>query len=140
MKIEVLKTYKNKEKTDIDLVFIDDDIKEVVGHCKYSYSIKNKTGEISDTYLYPDYRRKKIMSTYINDILCDMKCMGANKVKLSALLDEERMIWEKLGFKQINEEGKMEIDVSDKECKCSSILHSFVNEIDINKLTECAYK
>lgn len=138
MKIEVIKIPKNKEKTDIDLVFIDDDVKEVVGHC--NYSIKNKIGEIYDTYIYPNYRRKKIMSTYINDILCDMKCMGANKIKLYTLLNEERMIWEKFGFIQINEKGIMEIDVSNKECKCLTILYSFTNEVDMNKLIECAYK
>ena len=138
MKIEALKIHENKEKTDVDLMFIDDDVKEIVGHCKYS--IKNKVGEISDAYLYPDYRRKKIMSTYIDDILCDMKCMGVNKIKLFTLLDEERMIWEKFGFHQIDERGNMEIDVSNKNCKCLSTLHSFVNELDINKLIENKYK
>lgn len=138
MKIEIIKVPKNKEKTNIDLVFIDDDVKEVVGHC--IYSIKNKIGEIYDVYLYPDYRRKKIMKTYINDILCDMKCMGANKIKLYALLEEERIIWEKFGFKRINEKGNMEIDVSNKNCNCLSVLHNFTNEVDINKLIENNYK
>ena len=138
MKIEVIKIPKNKEKTDIDLVFVDDDSKEVVGHC--NYLITNKEGKIYDTYLYPNYRGKKIMSMYINDILCDMKCMGALKVKLDTLSDEARIIWEKFGFIQINEKGNMEIDISNMECKCLSTLYSFTNELDINKLIECTYK
>ncbi len=138
MKIKVIKIPENKEKTYIDLVFIDDDIKEIAGHCKYS--IKNKIGEISDAYLYPNYRKKKIMSTYIDNILCDMKCMGAKKIRLFTLLDEERIIWEKFGFHQIDEKGNMEIDLSNKECKCLSTLHSFINELDISKLIENTYK
>ncbi len=138
MKIKVIKIPKNKEKTDIDLVFIDDDIKEIIGHCKYS--VKDKVGEISEAYLYPNYRRKKILSTYINDVLCDMKCMGVNKVKLYTLLDEERTIWEKFGFIQTNKKGNMEIDVSNKNCKCLNTLHSFIDELDISKLIENIYK
>lgn len=142
MKIEILKIYKNKEKTDIDIMFIDDDKKEIAGHCNYSITENNGNNEglIYDTYLYPEYRRKKIMTTYINDILCDMKCMGANKVKLNASSNEACMVWEKFGFIRIDKKGNMEIDLSNKICKCLSTLHSFTNETNINKLIENTYK
>ncbi len=138
MKIEILKIYKNKEKMDIDLVFIDDDVKEIVGHC--NYLVENNEGLIYDTYLFPDYRRKGIMTTHINDILCDMKCMGAFKVKLHTLSNDACEIWKRFGFTETNEKRGMEIDVSNMDCKCLSTLHSFTNEIDINKIIENTYK
>ncbi len=133
MKIEVLKIYKNKDKTDTDLVFIDKDVKEIVGHC--NYSVINKEGLIYDTYLFPKYRNKGIMKLYINDILCDMKCMGALKVKLNTSSNEICKIWKTFGFNKINENRSMEIDISNKKCKCLSNLHTFLNEIDMNTLT-----
>ena len=138
MKIEVIRIPKNKEKTDIDLTFVDVDVKEVVGHC--NYSVSDKEGLIYDTYFYPDYRNKKIMSTYINNILCDIKCMGADKVMLHTLSDEAYAIWERFGFKQYDKKGNMQIDISDKECKCICNLHRFINEIDTKKLIEQIYK
>ena len=138
MKIEVIRIPKNKEKSDIDLIFVDDDIKEVVGHC--NYSVSDKEGLIYDTYLYPDYRKKKIMSIYINNILCDMKCMGADKVRLHTLSDEAYAIWDRLGFKQYDKKGNMEIDISNKKCDCICNLHSFTNEIYTKKLIEQLYK
>ncbi len=138
MKIEVLKIYKNKEKTDIDLVFINNETKEIVGHC--NYSVENKEGLIYDTYLFPDYRRKGILSTYINDILCDIKCMGATKVKINTLSDEVSKIWEKFGFIKLDKKRNLEIDISNKKCKCLSSLHSFTNEMDINEIIKFAYK
>jgi len=138
MKIEIIRIPKNKEKTDIDLTFIDTDTKEIVGHC--NYSVLDKKGLIYDTYLYPNYRNKKIMSTYINDILCDIKCMGADKVRLHTLSNEAYSIWERFGFKQYDRKGNMEIDISNKECDCICNLHSFSNEIDIRKIVEQLYK
>lgn len=138
MKIEVIKIPRNKEKTDTDLVFVDDDNKEIVGHC--NYSINNNIGNIYDTYIYPDYRGQKIMKKYIDDILCDMKCMGVTTVKLSTLSDEGRIVWERFGFNPVDKKGNMEIDISKKECSCLCSVHSFMNEIDIKKLTEYYYK
>lgn len=137
MKIEAIKIPRNKEKTDIDLTFVDDDTKEIVGHC--NYSIDNNIGNIYDTYIYPDYRGKKIMKTYINDILCDMKCMGINKVKLSTLSDEARIIWERFGFNPVDNKGNMEIDIFNKNCKCLCGIHSFIDEVDTKKLIEYRY-
>lgn len=138
MKIEVIKIPRNKEKTDADLVFVDDDNKEIVGHC--NYSINNNIGNIYDTYIYPDYRGQKIMKKYIDDILCDMKCMGVTTVKLSTLSDEGRIIWKKLGFKHTDKKGNMEINVSNRKCNCLCGIHSFTDEIDIKKVFEYVYK
>ncbi len=138
MNIKVIKIPINTKKTDIDLVFVDDENKEVAGHC--NYSVDNKIGNIYDTYIYPDYRRNKIMKTYIENILCDMKCMGVNKVKLSTLSDEARTVWEHLGFNHIDKKGNMELDVSNKKCNCLCGVHNFANEIDIKELLEYVYK
>ncbi len=96
---------------DIDIVFIDDDTKEIAGHCKYF--IDNNIGHIYDTYIFPDYRNKKILKSHINTILHDIKQMGAEKVLLSTLSDEATMVWEKLGFMK-TEKNNMEIDIKHK--------------------------
>ena len=95
----------------VDIVFIDDDTKEIAGHCKYY--INDSIGYIYDTYLFPEYRNKKILKSHINTILHDIKQSGAEKVLLSTLNDEAIVIWEKLGFKKINK-NNMEMNIKDK--------------------------
>lgn len=129
MNIKMLQFVKDNNRT-IDIVFIDDDTKEIAGHCNYYVSYK--IGYIYDTYLFPEYRNKKIMKSHINDILCDMKLMGAEKVLLSTLSDEVTMVWEKLGFKKINK-NNMEMDIKHKEYANTN---KFENPEDYEKITE----
>lgn len=111
MNIKLFRLSKDNNRN-IDIVFIDDDTKEIAGHCNYYVSYK--IGYIYDTYLFPGYRNKKIMKSHINDIICDMKLMGAEKVLLSTLSDEVTMVWGKLGFKKTNR-NNMEMDIKNKE-------------------------
>ncbi len=138
MDIKVIKIPKNIEKIDIDLVFVDDENKEIAGHC--IYNVLGDIGTIYGVYLYPNYRNKRIMSSHINNILCDMKCMGATTVKLYAISDELQTIWEKLGFRKVDGDGNMEIDVSNMECNCLCGVNNFIDELDIKELLEYVYK
>lgn len=129
MNIKLFRLFKEHNRN-IDVVFIDDDTKEIAGHCNYyvSYNI----GHIHDTYLFPGYRNRKILKSHINDILCDMKLMGAEKVLLSTLSDEATMTWGKLGFKK-TDKNNMEMDIKNKEYTNTS---KFVNPEDYENIAE----
>lgn len=121
----------------VHLSFLDDDNRNTVGYCEYDVS--GNKGHISYTRIFGDYRNKKIMENTIGDILCDMKCMGANKVTLDPMNSEARNIWEKLGFKKTIDDQTMYTDISDKNCNCTCKISEFKNEIKLDSLLPFKY-
>jgi hypothetical protein len=54
------------------------------------------------------------MKNNIEDILCDMKCMGTNKVILDPMDRHARIIWGKLGFRNSADDQTMYTDIQIK--------------------------
>lgn len=92
---------------DITITVIDNDTKEKAGQLRYH--IIDSEAEIFDTYLFPDYRRQKIMSSIFEKIIPELKISGVTKIKLRYLDDIARIAWESMGFVQIDEKGNMEL-------------------------------
>ena len=65
--------------------------------------------EIFDTYLFLEYRRKKIMSSLFKKITSELKISGVTKIKLRYFDEDARMAWESMGFRQVDEKGNMEL-------------------------------
>lgn len=111
---------KSKEDNTVDFSFIDTSNNDVVGHLKYDINGKEKTAFIHDTYLFPEYREKGILKNFIDDILCDIKCQGADTATLHILTDEAKDAWKKLGFIELEKKGDMGIDLFTKKCRCNN--------------------
>ena len=91
------------------ITIIDKETKQKAGQLRYN--IKDEEAEIFDTYLFPDYRRKKIMSSLFKKMTSELKVYGVSKVLLNSSDDVARMAWESMGFRQIDEKGHMEFDL-----------------------------
>ena len=83
MNIKLFRLSKDNN-CNIDIIFIDDDTKEIAGHCNYyvTYNI----GYIYDTYIFPDYRNKKILITGAAGSIGSELCRQIAKFKPSLLL------------------------------------------------------
>jgi GNAT superfamily N-acetyltransferase len=92
---------------DVTITIIDKDTKKKAGQLRY-HTIDSEI-EIFDTYLFPEYRRKKIMSSLLKKITSELKMSGVTKIKLRPLDDVARIAWESMGFRQIDEKGNMEL-------------------------------
>lgn len=92
---------------DVIITIIDRDKKEKAGQLRYR-TIDSDI-EIFDTYLFPGYRREKIMSSLLKKIIPGLKISGVAKIKLSTLDDTARIAWESMGFIQVDEKGNMEL-------------------------------
>lgn len=112
---------RSKEGNTIDFSFIDTSNNDVAGHLMYDINKKEKTAFIHSSYLFPEYRRKGILKRSIDNILCDIKCEGADTVKLHVLTDEAKEAWNKLGFFELKKTGDMGIDIFTKKCKCGIV-------------------
>ena len=97
---------------DVTITIIDKDTEEKAGQLRYH--IKDSDIEIFDTYLFPEYRRKKIMSNLLKKIISELKMSGASKIRLKHFDDDARMAWEKMGFKLVDEKGHMELCLEDE--------------------------
>lgn len=91
---------------DVTITIIDKDTKEKAGQLRYH--VIDSEVEIFDTYLFLEYRRKKIMSSLFKKITSELKMSGATKIKLRYFDEDARMAWESMGFRQIDEKGNME--------------------------------
>jgi hypothetical protein len=92
---------------DVIITIIDKDTKEKAGQLRY-IAIDSEA-EIFDTYLFPEYRGKKIMSSVFKKITSELKISGVTKIKLKYFDDIARMAWESMGFVQVDEKGNMEL-------------------------------
>lgn len=91
---------------DITITIIDKDTKEKAG--QFRYHVIDSDVEIFDTYLFLEYRRKKIMSSLFKKITSELKMSGVTKIKLRYFDEDARMAWESMGFRQVDEKGNME--------------------------------
>lgn len=96
---------------DITITIIDKDTKEKAG--QFRYHVIDSDVEIFDTYLFPDYRDNKIMSSLLKKIIPELKISGIKKIKLRASNDVARIAWESMGFRQVDEKGNMEFMIID---------------------------
>lgn len=92
---------------DVIITIIDKNTKEKAGQLRYN-AIGSEV-EIFDTYLFPDYRRKGIMSNLFKKITSGLKISGITKVRLYQFNDDARIAWESMGFQQVDEKGNMEL-------------------------------
>lgn len=94
---------------DVTVSLIDNNIKEKVGQLRYI--IRGSDAEIFDTYLFPEYRRKKMMSSLLKKMIPELKMSGISKVKLKYFDEDARIAWEKMGFIHTGNEGYMELRI-----------------------------
>jgi GNAT superfamily N-acetyltransferase len=94
---------------DVTITILDKDIQEKAGQLRYI--IRDTHVEIFDTYLFPEYRRQKIMSRLIKKIISELKMSGISKVKLKYFNEDACAAWERMGFRHISEEGYMELGI-----------------------------
>ena len=91
---------------DVIITIIDKDTNQKAGQLRYN--IIDSDVEIFDTYLFPEYRRKRIMSNLFKKITSELKISGVKKIRLKPLDEDGRMAWESMGFIQVDEKGNME--------------------------------
>ncbi len=94
---------------DVTVTILDKNIQEKAG--QFRYIVKDTVAEVFDTYLFSEYRRKKIMSSLIKKIVPELKASGISKVRLKCFDEDARIAWERIGFKQIDENGNMELHI-----------------------------
>lgn len=94
---------------DITITIIDKNTEQKAGQLRYH--IKDEEAEIFDTYLFPEYRRQRIMSSLFKKMTSELKVYGVSKVRLKSSDEGARMAWESMGFRQIGEKGHMEFDL-----------------------------
>lgn len=94
---------------DTTITIIDKDMGEKLGQLRYI--IRDSEVEIFDTYLFPEYRRKKMMSGVLKKIKQELKASGISKISLKYFDDDARKAWEKMGFVQVGEGRSMELDL-----------------------------
>jgi len=92
---------------DIKMTILDNITLEKAG--QFRYIIKDSEIEIFDTYLFPEYRKKKIMSSLLKKIIPELKLSGISKAKLKYFDENARMAWERMGFRQSDKDGYMEL-------------------------------
>ena len=92
---------------DIIITIIDKNTNQKAGQLRYN--VVDSEVEIFDTYLFPEYRRKRIMSSLLKKITFELKMSGATKIKLISFDEGARMAWESMGFRQVDVKGNMEL-------------------------------
>lgn len=97
---------------DVTITIIDKDTEEKAGQLRYH--IKDSIAEIFDTYLFPEYREKKIMSSLLKKLTLQLKISGTSKIRLKHSDEDARIAWEKMGFRLIDDKGHMELCLEDK--------------------------
>lgn len=92
---------------DVTITIIDKDTNQKAGQLRY-HAIDSEV-EIFDTYLFPEYRRKRIMSSLLKKITSELKISCVTKIRLRSFDEDARMAWESMGFRQVDEKGNMEL-------------------------------
>ena len=91
MKISLSKRTENNIHI-IDFIHLGDKIGQLV------YEITDNKAIIHDTFMYPDYRNKKILKTYLPTIISGIKLHRVTSIGLSVLSEEAKISWIHLGF------------------------------------------
>ena len=94
---------------DVTITMVDNSKQEKAGQLRYI--INGSEAEIFDTFVFPEYRRRKMMSSLVKKMIPELKLSGISKVKLKYFNDEARAAWESVGFKRSNKEGHMELNI-----------------------------
>ncbi len=94
---------------DVTITIIDKETNQKAGQLRYH--AVDADVEIFDTYLYPEYRGKKIMSGLLKKLILQLKASGINRIRLKFFDDKARTAWEKMGFRQTDEKGYMELNL-----------------------------
>ena len=97
---------------DVMVTIIDKETEKKAGQLRYH--IKDSEVEIFDTYLFPEYRRKKIMSSLLKKIISELKVSGTSKIRLKHFDENARIAWERMGFRLIDDKGHMELCLEDE--------------------------
>ncbi len=92
---------------DTTVTILDKDKQEKVGQIRYM--IKGSEVEIFDTYLFPEYRRQKIMSSFVRQMIPGLKVFGVSKIKLRYLDEDAHIAWERMGFNHVDNGCNMEL-------------------------------
>jgi GNAT superfamily N-acetyltransferase len=94
---------------DTIITMVDKDTGEKFGQLRYI--VKDSEAEVFDTYMFPEYRRKKMMSDLLSKVIPELKVSGVSKISLKYFDDGARMAWEKMGFVQIGKSCLMELNL-----------------------------
>lgn len=94
---------------DVTTTIIDNCTQKKAGQLRYV--IRDSEVEIFDTYLFPEYRRRKIMSGLVKKMIPELKVSGISKVRLKYFNEDARTAWERMGFRQADKEGNMELNI-----------------------------
>lgn len=92
---------------DVVITIIDKNTNQKAGQLRYN--VIDSEVEIFDTYLFPEYRRKRIMSNLLKKITSELKISGITKIRLRYFNEDARLAWENMGFRQIDDNGNMEL-------------------------------
>lgn len=118
---------KNRGKNNYE--FIDNDTGEIIGFIDYTVSNVSRSSFIHSIYIKPEYRQLGILKSKFDQIICDMKCKGAEKVELYTISDSAKDVWKKLGFKEKFEQEEdgirktqmtKDILIKEFDCRCKS--------------------
>lgn len=99
---------------DTTITIVEKDTGERLGQLRYVTKDSDEDileTEIFDTYVFPEYRGKKIMTSILKKIVPELKVSGVSKVSLKYFDDGARVAWEKMGFRHIGQSGRMELDI-----------------------------
>ncbi len=99
---------------DTTVIMVDKDTGEKLGQLRYITRRSNEDiseAEIFDTYLFPEHRRKRLVSNLLKKIIPELKVSGVSKISLKYFDDGARIAWEKMGFVQNEKSGRMELDL-----------------------------
>jgi Acetyltransferase (GNAT) family len=94
---------------DTTITIVDKDIGEKLGQLRYI--TRDSEVEIFDAYIFPEHRRKKMMSGILKKIVPELKVSGISKISLKYFNDDACIAWEKMGFVKVGENGRMELDL-----------------------------
>lgn len=96
---------------DVTITMVDNNKQEKAGQLRYI--VKGSEAEIFDTFVFPEYRRKKMMSSLVKKMIPELKVSGISKVKLKYLNEEARAAWESVGFRKSDKDGHLELNISE---------------------------
>lgn len=125
-------------ENNVILIIFDKDKKDNIGHI--TYSVSDEIGDIGRADIYGKYQGKGIFKSYIYEVLCDLKCMGAKRILLDAENEEAQQTWEHIGFKETGNGRQLEIKIpSNKNCNCICKKEKFKNEIIADSILHFKY-
>lgn len=92
---------------DVTITIIDINTNQKAGQLRYN--IIDSEVEIFDTYLFPEYRGKRIMGSLLKKVTSELKISGVTKIVLRTFNEDARIAWKSMGFRQVGDNGDMEL-------------------------------